>query len=657
MRKSTQIKVSNTKCSALLSICVLWLINAVSAQQVCPDLQGGSFFGSLPSNTTIYPENLPSNAPVNAVGSGTAGNFLLPTSVITEVDPVITTIIPTLDGNTIEDVLINLIGLKLNAGSKLSIYKGPNTTGTLVDEITDLNFSSKIGEEYLIENDIATLVFYGSSADIYDNNIRFITGDILISSCITTRNVLVWKDFITPNSFILVDDLEVPSNDFSTVSGPLTLPACIAYFDENKEYIRSEVSFCIDQPKTAPTTGYGYFAGQYNFQLNTTPNYDIDRNGVFDTDDELKASRILWLIDQSKNASLLELPDFQTAIWETQSKQADHAFDAGSWELLAQQTIAVVPSPIEPTFDIELPTGGAAIAETGEDILIEIPFSWSATQTGQTNDIDLVIPSGVAVSVISGGTLNGTVLTVDPSTNRAVLKLNSNTIGNFTIQAVYNNPNYFNVRNLQIFEACDDAVQDFLHLGNYNNIRPFRAFSVEWVESLPVTLVSFKVSVENNTSHLIWKTADEVNFSHFNIEKSTDAKHWSVLSKIFSTPSNQYAFADNNLTHSKIYYRLKMVDIDDSYTYSEIRSISLKDYSPVFSLYPNPVTNTLYISDLNVKDIKNLKLYDQSGVIRLSSTGLKENKIDLHSLSNGLYFVRIELLSGIILNEKILVAH
>src|SRR5690606_7705413 len=99
--------------------------------------------------------------------------------------------------------------------------------------------------------------------------------------------------------------------------------------------------------------------------------------------------------------------------------------------------------------------------------------------------------------------------------------------------------------------------------------------------------------------------ADEVNFSHFNIEKSTDAKHWSVLSKIFSTPSNQYDFADNNLTHSKIYYRLKMVDIDDSYTYSEIRSISLKDYSPVFSLYPNPVTNTLYISDLNVKDIKN----------------------------------------------------
>lgn len=119
---------------------------------------------------------------------------------------------------------------------------------------------------------------------------------------------------------------------------------------------------------------------------------------------------------------------------------------------------------------------------------------------------------------------------------------------------------------------------------------------------LPAELIVFEAQLLNeDITKLNWTTASEINSSHFEIEKSKDGIFWDkigiVQSANRSNEVKKYIYQDNlsNKTlnpKEHIYYRLKMVDLDDSYEYSQTRVVqrTISNVSgAAWNLYPNPV--------------------------------------------------------------------
>lgn len=103
---------------------------------------------------------------------------------------------------------------------------------------------------------------------------------------------------------------------------------------------------------------------------------------------------------------------------------------------------------------------------------------------------------------------------------------------------------------------------------------------------LPVKLIDFKASKDSNGILLSWITADEVNFDHYEVERSSNAREFSTLTQ---TLSKQFLDSSANLS-GRQYYRLKMVDRDGRFEYSKVLSLNFEGQIGAQAVYPNPVT-------------------------------------------------------------------
>ncbi len=93
----------------------------------------------------------------------------------------------------------------------------------------------------------------------------------------------------------------------------------------------------------------------------------------------------------------------------------------------------------------------------------------------------------------------------------------------------------------------------------------------------PVVLVSFTVEYFESSQLVKWSTGTEMNVSGFNLEASPDGINWSLVSSTGPTGSgsNYQVVIDNNFPlNSNSYYRLKVIDTNGSFAYSQVRVIS-----------------------------------------------------------------------------------
>ena len=118
-------------------------------------------------------------------------------------------------------------------------------------------------------------------------------------------------------------------------------------------------------------------------------------------------------------------------------------------------------------------------------------------------------------------------------------------------------------------------------------------------DAMPVVLASFDAERWENAVRLTWLTAAEENVSHFEVQRSLDGRNWKTLASLnakgWSDTQTSYGFVDHeNLPAGMVYYRLRMVDLDQTFAYSKIRSIDLGGGSE-FLVYPNPVRERLVL--------------------------------------------------------------
>ncbi len=139
---------------------------------------------------------------------------------------------------------------------------------------------------------------------------------------------------------------------------------------------------------------------------------------------------------------------------------------------------------------------------------------------------------------------------------------------------------------------------------------------------VPVELVSFNAVVNNRQVILNWQTASEKNNHGFNVERTEDKSNWNTIAFVkgngTTTETNNYSFSDKAIDGSgTIYYRLKQVDLDGSYSYSKVISAK-NDITPtefvLYQNYPNPFNPSTVISyQLSASSYVELKIFDVLG--------------------------------------------
>lgn len=162
---------------------------------------------------------------------------------------------------------------------------------------------------------------------------------------------------------------------------------------------------------------------------------------------------------------------------------------------------------------------------------------------------------------------------------------------------------------------------------------------------LPLRLKSFTAQKMTEYVRLNWLTENEVNTSHFEVEKSSDSRSFKSIAIINTekekTGSNNYSYTDADPQEGVQYYRLKMVDRDGGYSFSEVVKVDFGQVIPV-QIFPNPA--------MHFVDIKNVAGYDRLSISNMNGQTVvskkisgNQDRVDISHLTPGVYVV---LLSG-----------
>lgn len=344
--------------------------------------------------------------------------------------------------------------------------------------------------------------------------------------------------------------------------------------------------------------------GAYEYQNNTSAiaqSYETDTKFVFGVTDFENPCPILKL--QPSGAQPIFENTTQAKVWIESAQPAQ--FVKRHYEITPDNNPNTVTATITLYFtqqefadfnalnSIKLPVNAADVANYKANLLIE-------KRSGSSND-----GTGLPASYTS------TIITINPDDNKIIWN------------ATFNR-----------WEVTFDVTG-------------FSGFFVKTQTSvLPLRLLNFNVQKNNQTSLLEWQTAQEINTHNFEIERSTDAVHFSKIGNVLAngnTITNKaYNFVDKNPVEGNNYYQLKMIDKNGQFTYSPIRVIDFVTENN-YSIYPNPSSKVLHVrlNKIKLKGSEILQITNSLGQIVLQQKVTNVNTINLENFEAGLYVVQI----------------
>lgn len=141
---------------------------------------------------------------------------------------------------------------------------------------------------------------------------------------------------------------------------------------------------------------------------------------------------------------------------------------------------------------------------------------------------------------------------------------------------------------------------------------------LQYSKTLPLNLLSFKSFQDENKILLKWKTDSEINVANFEVQKSNDGKSFENIASLNPTIKNsknvnEYNYYDTKPYEGINYYRLKIINYDNTYEYSKIVSHIYNSGTFQFKAFPNPLPIFENLQIKNVSEIKELFIYDITG--------------------------------------------
>lgn len=154
---------------------------------------------------------------------------------------------------------------------------------------------------------------------------------------------------------------------------------------------------------------------------------------------------------------------------------------------------------------------------------------------------------------------------------------------------------------------------------------------------LPITLTSFSAVPENNLNIINWATESELNFSHFVLEYSIDGYQFFELDNIQASSSASqgavYRYSHDAAGKPIVYYRLRMVDLDGKYSYSNLISVR-RDEPRV--IQENGLVHVYFGDDF--QDDYTVQIFSLQGEL-ISSARLNKTNSELHLNIKGVFIL------------------
>lgn len=153
--------------------------------------------------------------------------------------------------------------------------------------------------------------------------------------------------------------------------------------------------------------------------------------------------------------------------------------------------------------------------------------------------------------------------------------------------------------------------------------------------TLPVTLLDFAAQRRHQGVELTWRTIHEMNLVRYVVERSENGEAFNEIGKVnvsgqFAVSSKQYRYIDVRLptVNRQMFYRLKMVDNDGSFSYSKIASVQLSvNSASQVAVYPNPVKDDFTVSHSKAGRGAFIQLFTTTGVL-LQTIAVKERSTE-----------------------------
>ncbi|MFN6944181.1 MAG: T9SS type A sorting domain-containing protein [Cytophagaceae bacterium] len=179
------------------------------------------------------------------------------------------------------------------------------------------------------------------------------------------------------------------------------------------------------------------------------------------------------------------------------------------------------------------------------------------------------------------------------------------------------------------------------------------AFKVS-TDPMPVELASFDATLSPEGQVLLsWSTASEVNSKVFEVQRSSDGTNFETIGSVTSTGNSSslmaYNFNDNQPLEGMNFYRLRMVDLNDSYQFSQVVSVNVIEDELLF-IFPNPAGENINVK-YKAEEIISISIYNMMGmeVLRIENKNTPIHdlqELNLSHLVPSVYIINIHTKQG-----------
>lgn len=163
---------------------------------------------------------------------------------------------------------------------------------------------------------------------------------------------------------------------------------------------------------------------------------------------------------------------------------------------------------------------------------------------------------------------------------------------------------------------------------------------------LPIILSDFRAEQDDDGVLLTWETAAEIHSDYFEVQKSIDGFTFHTISMVeashYSSSTLNYSSKDREPAVGSNFYRLKQVDLDGAYSYSDVRKVDVGRGQTDLTVYPNPSSGQITIR-LSRPGTVHGRIYNASGVeIRRIILGSGKSVLNLQDLNSGMYYILLQ---------------
>src|SRR5262249_53232500 len=139
--------------------------------------------------------------------------------------------------------------------------------------------------------------------------------------------------------------------------------------------------------------------------------------------------------------------------------------------------------------------------------------------------------------------------------------------------------------------------------------------------SLPLTLLNFKVQKVGEKAKVSWKTTNEINVDHFELERGNGGQYQQLakIPAMKASGDHDYQFTDALPLAGRNDYRLKMVDIDGQSSYGPVVSVTFDNPQTVIAaIYPNPAKDKVNITVTQTRSDLSIQILSPDGKLMMT---------------------------------------